>query len=368
MRRILLVAVPGIGDAFLATPLVRALKRAYPGASIDMLVRDGKDVVAGNPDLAQVLVQARRPAFADSVRFLAGIFRRYDLAVSTSTTDRAFLNLFFAAPRRVGKIAALGPKSWWKRTLVRNFVLVDADEHVLSENLRIADVLGIERHYLAELPHPPPGSGAKPSSLPFDAAGESYAVLHMRPGAIVRQWPDDYWQVMIQALRARGIAVVATGSDHPSERAYVDSIMSRAAAVGNLPPVCNLAGQLQFHEVVEVVRRAVVFVGPDTSVTHLAATTGVPTVALFGLTDPVRWGPWPMGLERRGSPWNREALSQTSGNVTLLRSLCRCNPRRQTCEFRPGEPGACMSQLLPDTVLAVIDPILDRRKAIVRLG
>jgi heptosyltransferase-3 len=368
MQRILVIAVPGIGDAFLATPLVRALKRAYPGASIDLVVRDGKAVVEGNPDIARVLVQPRRPSFIDSVRFLFGILRRYDLAVSTSTTDRAFINLLFAAPHRIGKVAAVEAKTWWKRKLVRNFVLVEVDKHVLSENLSIADVLGIERHYVAELPHPPSGASTTDPFLPFDVSAASYAVVHMRPGAIVRQWPDDYWTTLIQGLRRRGIAVVATGSGSPPERAYVENILSHAVADENWPPVCNLAGKLQFHEIVKIMQGAVVFVGPDTSITHLAAATGVPTVALFGLTDPVRWGPWPMALEHRGSPWSREALMQTAGNVTLLRTSCHCDSRRQTCELRPGEPGACMSELLPDMVLAVIDGILKRRNEVAGLA
>jgi heptosyltransferase-3 len=368
MRRILLIAVPGLGDAFLATPLLHSLKRAYPDASIDMLVRDGKAAVEGNPDVSRVLVQPRRPSFFESVSFLARIFRRYDLALSTSTSDRTFINMFFAAPQRVGKIAAIGPKTWWKRKLVRNFVLVDPREHVLSENLRIADLLGIPRHYPARLPFSPNGSVVKASTLPLGISGQSYAVVHMRPGAVVRQWPDEHWQVLIGALRRRGLAVVATGSESASERAYIERILSRAAAAAeNLPPVWNLVGRLPFHEVVGVIQGAVVFVGPDTSTTHVAAATGVPTVALFGSTDPVRWGPWPTGLEHDRSPWSNEVLSQTAVNVVLLRTSCHCDPRRQICARRPGEPGSCMSRLLPDAVLVAIDGLLERSGAVAGL-
>jgi heptosyltransferase-3 len=368
MKRILLIAVPGIGDAFLATPLIGALKHAYPNASIDVLVRDGRAVLDGNPDISRVLVQPRRPPFRDSVRFLARIFRNYDLAISTSTTDRSFIVLFVAAPIRIGKVASMNPGTWWKRHLVRNYVLTDPEAHVLSENLRIADALRVERRYLPALPQWPQQSTSETLSLPYEPESRSFAVIHMKPGAIVRQWPEDYWGVLIESLRKRGIAIVATGGGHPSERAYVEGIVSRASAAAGSAPVCSLAGKLQFHEFTELVRHATLFIGTDTSATHLAAATGIPTVALFGPTDPVRWGPWPMGLEQDGSPWKRHEAFQTRGNVTLLRASCVCNSRRQACRLAPGMPGACMSRLSPETVLATVDGILDRVRAADRLG
>ena len=45
----------------------------------------------------------------------------------------------------------------------------------------------------------------------------------------------------------------------------------------------------------DLLSQARVYVGPDTSVTHLAAAAGCPTVALYGPTDPRLWGPWPVG-------------------------------------------------------------------------
>jgi heptosyltransferase-3 len=133
-------------------------------------------------------------------------------------------------------------------------------------------------------------------------------------------------------------------------------------------PVCNLAGKLDFSGFTELVRHAALFIGTDTSATHVAAATGIPTVALFGPTDPVRWGPWPMGFEHDGSPWQREGIKQTAGNVALLRPSCSCNSRQQACRLAPGMPGACMSKLLPETVLATVDGILDRVHAVGSFG
>ena len=359
MKRILVVAVPGIGDAFLATPLIRTLKRAYPDADVDVLVRDGKAILDGNPDVSRVLVQTRRPPLRRSLLFLASILRRYDLAISTSTTDRAFIVLLAAAPCRIGKVASMNRATWWKRLLVDYYVPTDPDAHVLPENLRLADALGIERRYLPVVPQLPKPSIPQSASLPFAPASRPFAVVHMKPGSLVRQWPEDYWCRLIESLRKRGLAVVATGGGNSSERNYVERILSRASDAERPAPVCTLAGQLPFHGVVELLRHATLFVGTDTSTTHVAAATGVPTVALFGPTDPVRWGPWPAGLEKDGSPWKKRDGYQRAGNVTLLRAPCGCASRRQACRLAPGMPGACMQRLVPETVLDAIDPILE---------
>lgn len=353
VKRILLIAVPGIGDAFLATPLLGSLKRAYPDASIDVLVREGRSIVEHNRDVSRVLVQGRRPRFGDSLRFLASIFRRYDLAISTSTTDRSFVNLFFAAPQRFGKVANERVQTWWKRKLVTGYVPVDHDAHLVSENLRLADALGIEKHYLAALP-------ARPSC---EAAGgltslqTRFAVLHMKPGAALRQWPEENWCLLIEALRQRGLSVIATGSSEPSEIDYVEKILARSSSVPDLPPVHNMAGVLSFGEVAALISRAAFFVGTDTSTTHLAAATGVPTLALFGPTSVVRWGPWPQGLQHSTSPWSSGKLMQTVGNVTILRAHCHCSSVQQTCFLQPGKPGVCMNELSFEQVLDQVDRI-----------
>jgi heptosyltransferase-3 len=359
MKRILVIAVPGIGDAFLATPLIRTLKQAYPDADIDVLVRDGKAILDGNPDVSRILVQTRRPPLRRSLVLLARILRQYDLAISTSTTDRAFIVLLAAAARRIGKVASINRATWWKRLLVEHYVPTDPDVHVLVENLRIADALGVERRYSPVVPRLPQPSIPQSPNLPFAPASRSFAVVHMKPGALVRRWPEDYWCTLIESLAKRGLAVVATGGGNSSERSYVEGILSRASDAARVVPVCTLAGQLPFHGVVELLRHATLFVGTDTSTTHVAAATGVPTVALFGPTDPVRWGPWPAGREKDGSPWKKEEACQKAGNVTLLRAPCLCASQRQVCGFAPGMPGTCMRRLVPETVLDAIDPILE---------
>ncbi|MGH8166690.1 MAG: glycosyltransferase family 9 protein, partial [Woeseiaceae bacterium] len=210
MRRILVIATPGIGDALLATPLVGSLKHAFPGATIDMIVRDGKAIVDCNADVSRVLVRRRRPRFRDDLKFMVRVARRYDLAVSTSTTDRAFIYMFVAASRRVGVVASLTPKSWWKRKIAR-CVWADPDVHTLSRTLELAGLLNIERHWGLVLPGNPPDAKTGSEIRRLESSKLPYAVIHMKPASVAREWPSAYWQSVIESLGQRGLAVAATG-------------------------------------------------------------------------------------------------------------------------------------------------------------
>ena len=87
--RVLVVALRRLGDVLLTTPLIRSVKRAYPGAAIEALVFAGTEgILSGNPDLA---VCADDAGAAKSARCRCAALadgRRYDLALTTQTGDR----------------------------------------------------------------------------------------------------------------------------------------------------------------------------------------------------------------------------------------------------------------------------------------
>ena len=63
-----------------------------------------------------------------------------------------------------------------------------------------------------------------------------------------------------------------------------------AAGVASVPGAVR-TGALSLHALAAMLSRASLYVGNDSAVTHLAAALGVPTVALFGPTDPRTWAP-----------------------------------------------------------------------------
>ncbi len=104
-------------------------------------------------------------------------------------------------------------------------------------------------------------------------------VLHPGSGGAAKCWPLACFEEVAGRWRAAGGRVLLPVGEVERER-WADV----AAVTGMI--VCETRPQL-----VDLLRRADVYVGNDSGPTHLAAWLGRPTVALFGPTDPATWRP-----------------------------------------------------------------------------
>jgi ADP-heptose:LPS heptosyltransferase len=160
--------------------------------------------------------------------------------------------------------------------------------------------LGIVSHEPLLVIHPGSGSRAK----------------CLRPQAmasVVQRLVNDHWQVVLL--------------EGPADRDHVQATLDLSSRP--LPVVRNADLIL----VASVLTYARMYIGHDSGITHLAALLGIPTLALFGPTDPARWGPRGASvMTLRGAPcqcasW--EAVLSCSQRVCLnivpdrIVDLCR---------------------------------------------
>lgn len=343
--RILVIALRRLGDVLLATPLIRSMRAAWPSATIDVLVfANTAGILEGNPDINNVITMPAQPSFGESIALARSLWRRYALAVSTQAGDRPSAFAFLA-----GKVSvALGEdsaKGRWKSRIFDRIVRFESGVHRVEETMRFADALGIPRQPQVV---PPRAEGA----LGF-LAGNRYAVIHAAPFYRYKQWTDTGWRALAADLRARKIAVVTTGGGGDEERAYLDRVWQGS-------DVRRLDGRLNWQQLAALLAGAEVYVGPDTSVTHLAAATGCRTVALFGPTDPRLWGPWP--YEGLSELWLAAGSIQHRGNVWLVQNAFPCLPcQLEGCERKVESESICLMDMAPQAVIAAIDKALAKQ-------
>jgi len=356
-RRILLACTQRIGDVLLATPLARSMKRAWPQAEMDMLVFRGTEgVLEGNPDIAQVIVVPRRAGFGERWHELRGLWRAYDLAVSPLPTDRARIYCWAAGRHSCGLIQTKRSDRHKALLLNRWRYFDDLDTHTVSMGLALTELLHIAPSFEVV---PPCVSPAKLDGLlahlaPMD--GKPFAVLHPSPAFAYKMWTSEAWLALARWLKERDLEVVFTGGPELGEVAYVEAI---AQQVGGL----NLAGRLSLAQTAELIKRARIYVGPDTVVTHIAAATGAPTIALFGPSNPVKWGPWPKDWISHDSPWQRRG-SARQGNVFLIQGPGDCVPCMQEgCERKVDSRSDCLLNLDAGVVIRAAASMLSGRIA-----
>jgi heptosyltransferase-3 len=344
-QRLLVVCTRRIGDVLLSTPLIRSLRRAWPQAQIDSLVFRGTEgILEGNPDLNALIVVPERSTKMARWRELRQLWNRYDLSFSCVPSDRARLYAWAASRRHLGMLAT-GERAAKLRLMDGAVRFDDLNTHTVSMGLQLADLASVARYPEVV---PPTAGGSLPAGI-----GQVFAVLHPFPKFNYKMWTEAGWAALAQALQSRGLQVLLTGSNEAEEVVYCQRL---AAASGAL---C-LAGKLSLAQTADLLRRAELFVGPDTAVTHLAAACGVPTVALFGPSNPVKWGPWPSGRDVIDSPWPRVG-SARHGNVMLLQGGGECVPcRLEGCDRHLASWSRCLQEMpsarVIDAALGMLEP------------
>lgn len=340
--RLLVVTTRRLGDVLLTTPLVRALKQGIPGARIDILVFRGTEgILAGNPDIERIIAIPERPGAATMAMLIARLWRRYDVAISTQTGDRP---TFLAAIAGRDSVGLVQKQTGWKPWLLSRGVVSNGDLHRVDELFQLSAALGISARPDIVVPR-------KSQQL---TARAPYAVLHANPMFRIRRWTDEGWRGLAQALTERGLNVVVTGGPALAEKEYLDHVWNSAR-----PPVERMDGSLDWGELAQLLAGAAVYVGPDTSMTHLAAACGCPTVAIYGPASPHGMGPWPVG--GLGETWTRSVSIQNRGNVWVVQNPLPCMPCDLLgCERNLQSYSACLDELPVSQVLKAVDRALAR--------
>ena len=107
IERILIIAMPGIGDVLLSTPLISAARNRWPGAELHVMARHAAtSILEGNTDVDDVIGMAPRAGFLEVSRLLLPRFRKYDLVISNAMSDRTMFYSLLLGRRRVSTIPA----------------------------------------------------------------------------------------------------------------------------------------------------------------------------------------------------------------------------------------------------------------------
>jgi predicted lipopolysaccharide heptosyltransferase III len=342
--RVLLVRPREIGDVVFTTPAVHAVRRKFPSARIAYLVEPhAAPVVSHNPDLDEVIVAARSPSLQGIVTDLALGRRlrakRFDLVIDFHGGPRASLLTWLSgAPQRIGY--DVPGRSWMYTHRVARPRALRA-RHSVENQWDLLEPLGIAR--------PDPGRDSVRMAVDpkshdevarrLSAAGVSgrdrLVVIHVSAGNPFRRWPIEHFVTVATALASDpSLRVIVTSG--PSELDAADQVVSAARSA--LSPDAGgrivSSGEFTLTELRALFDRTAVFIGGDSGPLHIAATTTVPIVGLYGPTTPAR-----------SAPWRDPSLPLVSLDAGEL----PCRP----CDQRVCAPGdfRCLIRIQPERVV-----------------
>jgi heptosyltransferase-3 len=246
-------------------------------------------------------------------------------------------------------------ESGWKQRRLDHWVAFDnLDTHTVRMNLALLEPLEIQAHAEMVVSWSMQDEAAVNGALPDWNTGP-FAVLHAYPKFNYKKWTPAGWVELARWLESRGLRIFLSGGTDAEEISYV------SALARELPTASNLAGKFSLAQLGVLLSRAKFYCGPDTAVTHMAAALGVPTLALYGPSNPVKWGPWPQGFPASQNPWSRVG-SQRQGNVYLLQGEAPCAPGvpclLEGCERHIASYSDCLQQLPAQRVIAAAGDLL----------
>ena len=359
-RRILVICTRQIGDVLLTTPLIDAAKRRWPAAQIDVLGFAGTlAILRGNPQIHELIEVPAGSGWLQSLALIRRLWRRYDLALVAQYSDRAHLYGAVAARTRSGLILKRRSTGWWKRLLLDHAVVVDENQsHAVLEKLRLlepwsapADAVRVQA---------PPAA-----PLPADIGQrlrDGYVVLHVPTLVRYKLWPIEHQVTLVRALLGDGWQVVLSGGPSAGDRARTAEVLRGVGALGD-GRLLDVAGRLDLNQMVTLLRGAALYIGPDTSITHLAAACDTPVLALYGPIDPRLWGPWPQG-HPAAQPYASRGPAQQRRTIMLLQGDQACVPCNGAgCERHDDSRSECLETMSAERVLAAARTRLASRDA-----
>jgi lipopolysaccharide heptosyltransferase II len=349
-RRILVIRLDLIGDLVLSMTVVRALKRTYPGAEIDLLaLPSSAQIVQGDPDLSNVIPYDpnvwRRPKALTQGRNWRNVFsvirrlrsRRYDIAVSVFGNWAAMLAVASGAQRCVGFGRESYPGFMTDSVAGRHWQPGE-QLHEVDYCLKLARAAGVSITDDDRIPRLFVTKGAQDEldGLLHDHGIEQDTPLiacHVASNnGQSKRWPIPYWATLLDRLaREWGAQVVLTGA--PGDLALIERVTRRMEQTA-----LNLAGKTSLPQLAALLQRADVLISGDSGPMHIAAAVGTPLIAIHGPTDPAHSGP-------------------VSPSATILRSGIWCSPCYNVkdpadCRFYTTQ---CMKNITPSRVFEVVE-------------
>lgn len=285
-KRILVIKIGALGDVILVGPSLRMIRKKFPEAHVSLLVDSRfSSAVSPCPYLNEVLpLDFRRGrSWVGLARFAKRLRREaFDISIDFQNTKRTHLLAFLAGiPSRYGFRRGV-----FGRLLNHPDMSFSQPDSPVRHQFRILARLGISRLDERLELWPDPEASTRVSDWFCEkniSADEKIVGLAVgsSPRWPTKRWPIESFCSLAERLQKElGCRIVLVGSKE-------DEVLTREFGK-EIPTVINWIGRTSLNELVSLIKQFHVLVTGDTAPLHIAHALGIPTVALFGPTDPRR--------------------------------------------------------------------------------
>ncbi len=292
INKILVLRPDGIGDALNATPAISALRGTYRDAHLSVVLRPpGAEILSLNPHIDEVIIydpDGLHSSLAAKLRFLRRLrAESYDMTIVLMNSSWCNFTSYVSGARyRIGRKSG---RKGFRSTLTDGVRSRDpkGTKHEVDRNIDVTHLAGAE-HGNAELAlclSTDERAWAQDFIRSKNADPASLLVgIHPGGSSFDKLWPaENFAYVADQLAQKPGTRIMLFSG--PGEDDLVDKIR------GTMTHSPISATGISLRKSAVLIERCSLFICNDSGPMHIAAALKVPTVALFGPTDYVRWRP-----------------------------------------------------------------------------
>ena len=346
-KNILVNALVNLGDVILTTSAIKLLKKAYPDSRITLLCKGVvRQAVENNPVIDEVIVfdyKAKQNSLGKMLDMIKRIkSKHFDLSISFDRKLRPALLCFLSGiPVRVGPDKVFDDKPSKVTWLYTDVVFI---KHDLANTLQAETYQEIIRGFTGIDGHETPVF-ADLTDGDFEKAEELLSRLPKKEKRIalcvkgtfgLKTWPKEYFSEVVNSLNKKyDAAFFVVGA--PNDKTYSDEVIREIGL-----PLENFCGETSLTSLAALLSKVDLFITVDTGATHIAATTGVKMVTMYGCTSPNRWYPY-------------------NDNVRVMSydpECCPCSYGENDCPYAPKP--RCLWDVTPGKVLEACFALLEK--------
>jgi heptosyltransferase I len=318
-KKILIVRLGSMGDIIHSLPAAAALKRSFPEWRLDWLVEHRwRGLLEGNPCVDNVIVVdtlrwRRMPLSGASWSGARNVFERlrsadYDIALDLQAAIKSAVACVLSGARDI-----LGfEKPWLKEpacSVLYTHRIAAHATHMVHVNLALAAACGAA---LLDVRFPLPTGDD--SHLPRELDTQPFALINPGAGWRTKCWPAERYAAVCDFLEHE-LGLRTCLNCGPAEEMLAHQVQNSCRTANPVIYSGDLTG------LIALARKSRLAIGPDTGPVHLAAALGIPTIALFGPTDPRRNGPYGSRVQVLRSPQAVTSYSHTAQDDEAMRGI-----------------------------------------------
>ena len=318
-NKILLIIQRSNGDVLLSLSLIKSLFEYYDHPKIDLLVNDDTIQVAKIiPFVDHVYtfsyIKKQSSRFKQEQNLIASIFRKYDLSINLTSSDRSVIYALLASKKSISAVEKDYKKSWWKKKLLNLYYYFDSSKHILLNNLEPLNLLNINHEKIQE----PIKSSAETHSIVDSMLKKKginkYIIFHPSAQYVYKIYPKHLRDRFLFLLNSLDVPILITGTNNQIDLNIKNELPS-------LPNIYDFIGETSLEEYIALSQTALAYIGMDTLNMHIAASQNKRIYAIFGPTNLQMWSPWSNNL-KTGAIENSPL--QTYDNITIFQASFPC--------------------------------------------